>query len=64
MKICATETELFHAYGENDGWAGSTDGHEEANSHFSQFLQTRLKLNILRHFCLFFMLPSTAAQPQ
>jgi len=32
MKIRAIGAELFHA----DGW---TDGHDEANSHFSQFCE-------------------------
>jgi hypothetical protein len=36
MKIRRVRTQMFHA-------DGQTDGHDEANAHFSQFCQRALK---------------------
>ena len=41
MKIRPVEAELFHADRLADG---QTDRHDEANSRFSQFRETRLKI--------------------
>jgi hypothetical protein len=40
IKIRPVEAELFHADKRRDGM---TDGHDEANSHFSQFCERALK---------------------
>jgi hypothetical protein len=44
MNIRPLGAEFFHA---DEGMDGRTDRHDEANSHFSQILRTRLKRNSL-----------------
>ena len=45
MKMRPVGTELFHADRKTDG---RTDGHDEANSRFSQFLERAQKKKFIR----------------